>query len=217
MKMQAHKMMDSGVRALAGGCCGLVLAWACTTGVVAAPARGASPVTGVVTQVLDGQTVLVQPAARGAAALKVQLQGVDAPEPCQSGAAQAKDALAQRVERKTVQVTLASSSGDSAGVVRGKLSLKGQDVGAALVREGWVWREGKHYTQEERQAMADKRGVHAAKKAMSPVEFRRRYGPCHAFAPGGARAPQSAASRSEPEWLDPPTEDRINNGSSLSY
>ncbi len=214
--MRAHKMMNSGVRALAGGCCGLVLTWASPAG-VAAPVRGASPVTGVVTHVLDGQPVLVQPAARGAAALKVQLQGVDAPEPCQSGAAQAKDALTQRVERKTVQVMLASSSGDSAGMVRGKLSLKGQDVGAALVREGWVWREGPHYTQEERQAVADKRGVHAAKKAMSPAEFRRRYGPCHAFAPGGAREPQSAASRSEPEWLDPPTEDRINNGSSLSY
>ncbi len=214
--MQAHKMMNSGVRALAGGCCGLALMWACTV-VVAAPARGPSAIVGVVTQVLDGQTVLIQPVERGAAALKVQLEGVDAPEPCQSGAAQAKDALAQRVERKTVQVTLASSAGDSAGTVRGKLSLKGQDVGAVLVREGWVWHEGKHYTQEERQAMADKRGVHAVKKAMSPAEFRRRYGPCHAFAPGGARAPQSAASRSEPVWLDPPTEERINNGSSLSY
>jgi len=215
--MQAHKMMNSGAGALASGCRGLALVWFCTATLAAPPVRAPSPVTGVVTQVLDGQTVLIQPSERGAAALKVQLQGVDAPEPCQSGAAQAKDALVQRIEHKTVQVTLLSSTADKNGVVRGKLSVKGQDVGAGLVRDGWVWHEGKHYTQEERQAMAGKRGVHASKKAMPPAEFRRRFGACHGFAPGGARAPQSAASRSEPEWLDPPSEDRINNGSSLSY
>jgi endonuclease YncB( thermonuclease family) len=215
--MQAHKMMNSRAGALASGCCGLALVWGCTATLAAPPVRPPSPIAGVVTQVLDGQTVLIQPAERGATALKVQLQGVDAPEPCQSGAAQAKDALAQRIEHKTVQVTLASPSPGKTGAVHGKLSLKGQDVGAALVRDGWVWHEGKHYAQEERQAMAGKRGVHASKKAVPPAEFRRRFGVCHGFAPGGARTPESAASRSEPEWLDPPSEDRINNGSSLRY
>jgi len=137
--------------------------------------------TGTVTHVSDGDTVWVRPAT-GGAAVPVRLQGIDAPEVCQTFGTQARQALAWRVLNQPVKVEVQGR--DDYDRLLGRISLHGQDVGAWLVFTGHAWSYRYRanpgpYAQQEAQARQARRGLWAASGAIDPRQFRKRQGPCH--------------------------------------
>jgi len=133
-----------------------------------------------VTRVFDGDTVWVQPAA-GGRWRKLRLDGLDAPEICQSMGVAARDALAARLLEQVVTVRERAHDGYGRGLV--VIEREGEDMNAWLVRTGWAWasrwRGQGVYTKDEDQARGARRGVWATAEAPeTPRDFRRRHGPC---------------------------------------
>ena len=83
--------------------------------------------TGWVSWVADGDTLLVLP-DQAHDAVKLRIQGIDAPERCQPGGDASRDALIDLVHRKTVQVIPHGT--DTYGRVLGRVEIDGRDVGA---------------------------------------------------------------------------------------
>ncbi len=132
-----------------------------------------APLSGVVTRVIDGDTLLLQPA--GKPPMEVRLRNIDAPESCQPWGPESKRALEEYALGKTAE--LRTSGRDSYGRVIGSLSIDGQDLGARMVVEGHAWSTRTKWdngplVKQERQAMALKRGLHAAPGAVMPRDFR---------------------------------------------
>lgn len=136
--------------------------------------------SGVVTRVVDGDTLWVKTSA-SAQPLKVRIQGIDAPEICQPGGVQARDALKREVLGKSVSVT--SRALDDYGRTVGTLRLEGQDMGRWMVARGYAWvyryrhKKGP-YADELRQAQSARRGVFSDAAAEEPRLFRKRHGSC---------------------------------------
>ena len=136
--------------------------------------------SGVVARVVDGDTLWVKTSA-SQPPLKVRIQGIDAPEICQPGGEQARDALRHRVLGQSVTVT--SGAHDSYGRTIGTVHMQGQDMGRWLVAQGHAWvysyRSKKAlYADEFFQAQSARRGVFSAGQAEEPRLFRRRHGSC---------------------------------------
>ena len=150
-----------------------------------AQTSGSKPIGSVVyearvTRVFDGDTLWVQP-LDGGRYRKLRLDGLDAPEICQSGGEASRDALAARVLRQVV--TVRERSHDDYGRALVRLQHGGEDVGAFMVLQGQAWSyrwrhsEGP-FAQEEARARAQKKGLFAADAPELPRDFRRRHGPC---------------------------------------
>jgi endonuclease YncB( thermonuclease family) len=107
-----------------------------------------------VTDVLDGDSVLVQDGAR---AIRVQLHGVDAPELSQSFGGQAQAFLRQLVSGKTLTVR---RNGTGNGGAIAELDVDGTDVSAALVSAGLAWQCSRHAETQDL-AAAEKAARHA--------------------------------------------------------
>jgi micrococcal nuclease len=146
--------------------------------------------SGVVTRVVDGDTVWVRVAtkARGATGgetLKVRIVGIDAPEICQLGGLEARDALRGHVLGQPVTLTSPSArSHDDYGRVLATLDKQGEDVGRWMVRRGQAWsysyrRHPGLYAVEQAQAQAAGAGLFAHAAAENPRSFRQRHGSCH--------------------------------------
>jgi len=137
---------------------------------------------GWVSWVMDGNTVLLVREGRHEP-VKLRIEGIDAPETCQPGGAESRDAMIRLALRKPVQVLDVGQ--DSYGRQVGRLSVDGVDLGAEMVRSGMAWayrfRTGKGpYAGLQRQAQKQKIGVFAAAgEAMSPPVFRKFHGTCH--------------------------------------
>ena len=104
--------------------------------------------SGVVTRVVDGDTVWVKVAtgatsakgASGGETLKVRIVGIDAPEICQLGGPESREALRGHVLGQVVTLTSPSShSHDDYGRVLATLDKQGEDVGRWMVRRGQAW------------------------------------------------------------------------------
>ena len=151
---------------------------------------------GVVTRVVDGDTVWVKVApgvdsvnsakgASGGETLKVRIVGIDAPEICQLGGPESRDALRGHVLGQHVTLTSPSArSHDDYGRVLATLDKQGEDVGRWMVRRGQAWSYGyrRHpgpYAVEQAQAQAAGAGLFARAGAENPRSFRKRYGSCH--------------------------------------
>jgi len=138
--------------------------------------------TGWVSWVMDGDTVLLVREGQHEP-VKLRIDGIDAPEMCQPGGAQARDALIRWVMHKSVQVL--DLGQDVYGRQIGRLTLNGVDLGAEMVRSGMAWayrfRTGKGpYALLQKQAQTQKIGVFAVpEEAMSPPLFRQFHGTCH--------------------------------------
>ena len=138
--------------------------------------------TGWVSWVMDGDTVLLVREGQHEP-VKLRLDGIDAPETCQPGGAQSRDAMIRLALRKQVQVF--DLGHDSYGRQLGRLSVDGVDLGAEMVRSGMAWayrfQTGKGpYARLQRQAQTQKKGLFAAPDAaMSPPVFRKFHGACH--------------------------------------
>lgn len=133
-----------------------------------------------VIRVFDGDTVWVQPLA-GGRYRKLRLDGLDAPEICQGGGTESRDALARRVLRQRVSVTERRRDDYGRGLAR--LEHGGEDVGGWMVAQGQAWsyrwrRNLGPYQAQETLARAQRRGLFAQADAEIPRTFRQRHGPC---------------------------------------
>lgn len=145
----------------------------------AAPASKPEPLQGVVTQVIDGDTLRFN--VSGQPAIEVRLAQIDAPEICQAWGAEAKRALSELALNKPA--TLRLSGRDRQGRSIGVLVVDGASVGQRLVQEGHAWslvgRDGRGpLVKEERMAQALDRGLHAGRAAVKPADFLRSNGAC---------------------------------------
>ena len=138
--------------------------------------------SGWVSWVMDGDTVLLVREGQREP-VKLRIEGIDAPESCQPGGREAREAMMVLALRKSVQVT--DRGQDSYGRQIGRLSVDGVDLGAEMVRSGQAWaysfRTGKGpYAALQRQAEKQKKGIFATQEAaMSPALFRKFHGTCH--------------------------------------
>jgi len=183
-----------------------VLALGLAFGVAAAtkkPAPSAKPVLieGTVSRVVDGDTLWVKTEGDGEPPVVVRLDGIDAPESCQVGGAEATAALNALALGRMVTVRVVAR--DEHGRSVGKVFDGDKDLGDRMVRDGQAWSSRYQYDRgpyvaEERMALALKRGLHAAGGAIQPREFRKQHGPCDGTAPKAAAAvspmPAPAAS-----------------------
>ncbi len=133
---------------------------------------------GVVTQVLDGDTVRFS--VPGQPAVEVQLAHIDAPEICQAWGAEARRALSDLALNKPATLRPTGRSGSS---TVGLLTVEGSNISKRLVEEGHAWstrgRNGRGpLMKEERLAQALARGLHSGGRAVMPADFRRSHGPC---------------------------------------
>lgn len=137
--------------------------------------------SGTVTHVSDGDTLWVRP-ERGGSPRAVRLDGIDAPELCQTHGEAARAALVGRVLGRAVQVRVRRH--DDYGRALARVTLGGQDVGGWLVSQGHAWsyryrRQAGPYARQEAQARTRRLGLFRQAHAESPRTFRQRHGPCH--------------------------------------
>jgi micrococcal nuclease len=142
-------------------------------------ANAAQAFTGVVSHITDGDTIWVRPEGTQRKPVKVRLQGIDAPEGCQAGGAQATAALKSRLLHQSQTVAK-----DTYHRTLGHVRLHGEDIAAWMVSQGQAWsahgRVGNlgPYGAQERQARAARRGVFASREVMEPRAFRKMHGSC---------------------------------------
>jgi micrococcal nuclease len=147
---------------------------------IACCAYSATPWTGIVTKIADGDTIWVRPVT-GGKPRKIRIDGIDAPEICQSGGTQSRDALSSRLLHQTVMVQ--SRRKDSYGRTLATLKFRGEDVGAWMVTRGHAWsyhyqRNVGPYPEQEIQARTAHRGLFAKPEAVRPRDFRKSHGTC---------------------------------------
>ncbi len=168
----------------------VLLVWLCVVvGLVLAfssPAA-ATPHTwsGVVSHVVDGDTLHVRPAP-SAEPRSVRILGIDAPESCQAHGQAARQALLALVLGRTVMVT--TTQQDDYGRDLAVLHLRSEgggleDLGRRLVSAGHAWsyrfkQDPGPYAAPEAQARQERRGLFRESDAQYPGQFRRRHGPC---------------------------------------
>lgn len=133
-----------------------------------------------VSRVFDGDTVWVKPLS-GGKYRKLRLEGIDAPEICQSGGEASRDVLARRVLNQVVQVRVRAQDDYGRGVAR--IVHQGDDVAAWLVASGQAWsyrwrRSLGPFAAEETLARELGLGIFKDDAAELPREFRKRHGPC---------------------------------------
>jgi micrococcal nuclease len=136
---------------------------------------------GIVTHVSDGDTLMVRPLT-GEAPLRIRIDGIDAPEICQTFGVQSRDALAARVMGKRVQVLTKAKDEYQRTVAR--IRLGRDDVGAWLVGHGYAWsyrfkRSRGPYRLQEAQARSERLGLWQSGRPLPPREFREQHGSCH--------------------------------------
>ena len=133
-----------------------------------------------VSRVFDGDTLWVKP-LDGGKYRKLRLEGIDAPEICQSGGEASRDVLARRVLNQVVEVRVRAQDDYGRGVAR--IEHQGDDVAAWLVANGQAWsyrwrRSLGPFAEEETVARKTRQGVFKDAAAELPRDFRNRHGPC---------------------------------------
>lgn len=109
----------------------------------------AETLVGEVVGLADGDTVTVLDAQR--VQHKIRLAGIDAPEKGMPWGQKSKEALADRVYRRTVTVEWQKQ--DRYGRLVGKIMVDGQDANLAQVTDGMAW----HYKDYEKEQAPDDR------------------------------------------------------------
>ena len=137
---------------------------------------------GMVTYVVDGDTLYVRPAG-GGKPVAVRIDGIDAPEICQLGGLQARNALSQRVLGQ--QVLVQPKANDRYGRMVASIFKGGVDEGAQMVATGQAWafrfNAGRGaYAVLQRHASAMQLGIFAAGlHPQTPASFRKIHGSCY--------------------------------------
>ena len=138
--------------------------------------------SGVVTYVVDGDSVWVRP-LQGGKPVRVRVKDIDAPEICQTGGETARDALKRRV--LGLKVVVEGKSRDDYGRLLARIMLEGDDLGARMVEDGNAWSyryrgSGGPYAAQQRVAESARRGIFAkaVAHALYPAAFRKQHGSC---------------------------------------
>jgi micrococcal nuclease len=137
---------------------------------LAVPAA-ADEFTGKVSKIVDGDTIDVQ---RDGTAVRVQLFGIDAPEPQQEWGRNSRAHLAEKLLDKTVRVV--TKGQDRYRRTIAEVYLNDADVSADVVKSGWAWayvEYSKAYTTQEQEARTAKRGLWSQAAPKSPWDFRK--------------------------------------------
>lgn len=159
----------------------MALALVCTAlAAQAAPAKRVTTIEGRVTKAIDGDSLVFAPAAKGPS-LEVRLDGIDAPEGCQTWGPEARQALGDFVLGKAV--SLQHKGKDAYGRTLAILYVDGININERMVAEGHAWSarfkwDKGPYVEKERVASSLRRGLHATPGAVMPKEFRRSNGAC---------------------------------------
>ena len=117
---------------------------------LAAQVTLAGIITGKVTRVIDGDTIVVLDAAK--TEHKIRLAGIDTPEKAQAYGSKAKQALSEQIFGKTVTVTY--SGKDRYGRIIGDVYWGKHWINLEMVAAGWAWHY-KQYSDDERLADAE--------------------------------------------------------------
>ncbi len=139
---------------------------------------------GVVTYVVDGDTVHVRP-DDGGIPVSIRLGGIDAPEICQPGGVVSRDALGRRVLGR--RVAIQGRYQDDYGRLLARIVLNDEDIGQWMVAQGLAWsyhyrRSTGPYALQEGRAQAERRGIFSpihSVPAVYPRVFRKQHGSCY--------------------------------------
>lgn len=134
---------------------------------------------GVVSRVIDGDTIVVQAGARK---YKICLSGIDAPESKQLFGKESRAELVRQIEGKAVVIVWAKK--DRYARLLGTILLGSVNVNALQLQAGYAWYykryaidvpeiERLQYEAAECEAREAKRGLWRQRQAMPPWEFRR--------------------------------------------
>lgn len=118
----------------------------------AGPQSRGQSLQGIVVKVADGDTVLL---LSGDKTFAVRIFGIDAPEEGQPGYEEASEALSRRVYAKQALARVVDQA-PTFGRIVARMVVEGQDVGMALVSEGWAWHYRSFAPLEERLAEAER-------------------------------------------------------------
>jgi micrococcal nuclease len=160
----------------------LVLAATSAPAFAAPPAKAAW--SGMVTYVVDGDTVRVRPPG-GGKPVSIRVEGIDAPEICQTFGTASRDTLMRRVLGKRVKVY--GKRHDDYGRLLARVELNGDDTGQWMVAQGLAWSyrfrsSPGPYAAQQRRAKAAGLGVFAPAHGAPPVypaQFRKQHGSCY--------------------------------------
>jgi endonuclease YncB( thermonuclease family) len=171
----ARPLLNAALLALAA------LALPCAPALAQKPGAQPAPLAGVVTRIVDGDTLHVTPAV--GAPVTVRLRDIDAPEICQPHGPEARAALEQYALGQAV--TMRVFGRDTHGRTIARVATTERDLSVRMVEEGHAWSVRTRFdrgplVREERMAKALGRGLHASAGHVFPWEFRQRHGPCAA-------------------------------------
>ena len=143
-----------------------------------------APWAGVVTYVVDGDTLQVRP-PEGGKPVSIRIDGIDAPEICQPGGAMARNALMRQLLGKKVLVY--GKVADGYGRLVARIVLHGEDQGRWMVAHGlaWSYRYRNYagpYAVQQREAQRAGLGLFSPALTPAPAypgKFRKEHGSCH--------------------------------------
>ena len=150
-----------------------ILATALASSVAVAQQTGNS-FTGPCVGVEDGDTISVM---RDGRAVKIRLEGIDAPEGGQDFSARSKQFLSDLVFQE--QVTVIDQGLDKYGRLLGRVWARGLDINLEMVRAGYAWHYVYYSTEAalaeaQNAARSHGRGLWSQKGAVPPWEYRHR-------------------------------------------
>ena len=143
-----------------------------------------APWAGVVTYVVDGDTLQVRP-TEGGKPVSIRIDGIDAPEICQPGGAISRNALMRKLLGKRVLVY--SKVHDAYDRLVARIILNGEDQGQWMVRHGLAWSYRYRnfagpYAVQQRQAEHAGLGLFSPAFTTAPAypgKFRKEHGSCY--------------------------------------
>jgi endonuclease YncB( thermonuclease family) len=139
--------------------------------VAALPAFGSDSFSGKVTDVSDGDTLVI---GSGGRVRVVQLAGIDAPELTQDFGDDARDFVKSMTKGKKVTVEILETKSRTSLVAN--VSVDGKDLAAALVEAGLAWSETGSSTDlktAQEKAKSGKQGLWASTNPTPPWDFRK--------------------------------------------
>ena len=114
--------------------------------------------------ILDGDSISIK-------GRHIHMYGIDAPEYDQPYGTEATQALARILRQQEIVCKLHGK--DKYNRDLGVCYIKGKDVNAWMVRNGYAWSYWE-YKQEEARARRERRGVHRSTTSIHPAQWRRR-------------------------------------------
>jgi endonuclease YncB( thermonuclease family) len=128
---------------------------------------------GRIVRIADGDTLQLLAEKE----ITVRLDGIDAPELGQPFGDAARRHLAELCDGKNVTVDV--SGEDQFGRTLGVVNVAGEDINAAMVRDGFAWRylhsESDELARLEAEAKSERRGLWQDREPTPPWDWRREY------------------------------------------